>query len=54
MGPHSEYALLSDDSFGDPRQAAQGLPVFQAPADKEFLFLTHGDAPPQYPEIDEE
>ena len=79
----SEYALLADDPFGDPKQAAHDLPIPQAPADKEFLFdygdewhfgvkltgtgqptqpgagyprlvATHGDAPPQYPEMDEE
>jgi Plasmid pRiA4b ORF-3-like protein len=81
----SEYALLADDPFGDPKQAALDLPISQAPADKEPLFLfdygdewhfgvkltgtgqptrpgaryprlvaTHGDAPPQYPEMDEE
>ena len=81
----SEYALLGDDSFGDPKQAAQDLPIPQVPADKEFLFLfdygdewhfgvkligtgqptrpgaryprlvaTHGNAPPQYPAIDDE
>jgi hypothetical protein len=81
----SEYALLADDPFGDPKQAAGDLPISQAPADKEFLFLfdygdewhfgvkligtgqppragtrypqlvaTHGDAPPQYPEIDDD
>jgi hypothetical protein len=35
----SEYALLADDPFGDPKQAAGDLSVSQAPADKEFLFL---------------
>jgi hypothetical protein len=77
--------LWADDPFGDPKQAAGDLPISQAPADKEFLFLfdygdewhfgvkligtgqppqpgaryprlvaTHGDAPPQYPAIDDE
>jgi hypothetical protein len=79
----SEYALLADGPLGDPKQAAQDLPIPQAPADKEFLFLfdygdewhfgvkltgtgqparralsqlvaTYGNAPPQYPEIDDE
>jgi hypothetical protein len=35
----SEYALWADDPFGDPKQAAGDLPISQAPADKEFLFL---------------
>jgi hypothetical protein len=82
---NSEYALLADDPFGDPKQAAHDLPVSKAPADKEFLFLfdygdewhfgvklvgtgqqtrpgaryprlvaTDGQAPQQYPEIDDE
>jgi hypothetical protein len=81
----SEYPLPGDDPFGDPKQAAQDLPIPQVPADKEFLFLfdygdewhfgvkligtgqptrpgaryprlvaTHGNAPPQYPAIDDE
>ena len=40
----SEYALLADDPFGDPKQAALDLPISQAPTDKEFLFLfDYGD-----------
>ena len=40
----SEYALLGDDPFGDPKQTAQDLPIPQVPADKEFLFLfDYGD-----------
>ena len=81
----SEYALLADDPFGDPKQAAHSLPISKTPVDREFLFLfdygyewhfgveriatsqstrpgtrypwlaaTHGDAPPQNPEIDED
>src|SRR5512132_4650292 len=40
----SEYALLADDPFGDPKQAAHDLPIPQAPADKEALsLLDYGD-----------
>ena len=40
----SEYALLADDPFGDPKQAAHDLPIPRTPDDKEFLFLfDYGD-----------
>jgi Plasmid pRiA4b ORF-3-like protein len=40
----SEYALLADDPFGDPKQAADAIAVSQVPADREFLFMfDYGD-----------
>jgi hypothetical protein len=31
----SEYALLADDPFGDPKQAAHSLPISKTPVDRE-------------------
>jgi hypothetical protein len=80
----SEYARLPDPPGGGPKRGADGLPVGDAPARKEFLFLfdygdewhfgvklvrtgeveagaryprvvaSQGQAPPQYPDLDDE
>ena len=80
----SEYARLPDPPAGGRKRGADDLPVAQAPARKEFLFLfdygdewhfgvrlartgevepgaryprvvaSHGQAPPQYPDLDDE
>ena len=40
----SEYALLADDPFGDPRQAAGDLPISQAPRRQGIpVLFDYGD-----------